>query len=120
MVRAYTAYVEDEKGRPVFQAWCRAFNITNPSEPTLEETQYSDTNGAASFVALPDDAPVDIWCLWGQTNSKYFRNVLSSDGDDIDSAVDKSHTQNTDDYALGAKAVLDYPASPVEGEIICL
>lgn len=113
--RSYTCYVEDYRGRPVSEAWCRAFDITDPANPSLVETQYSDATGAAAFTSLPDDAPVDVWCLWGN-ESKYFRNVLSSDGDDIDTAVDNSHVQNTDDYAAGYRTGTEYPTSPSTGE----
>jgi hypothetical protein len=119
MARSHTCYIEDEKGRPVAEAWCRAFNVSDPANPSLVEEQYSDATGAATFTALPDDAPVDILAIWGK-QTKYFRNVLSNDGDDIDSAVGLSHEQNTDDYAAGVKVVTEYPASPVEGEAVIL
>ena len=115
-VRTYTCYVEDEHGRPISEAWCRAFNITDPANPVLVETQYSGATGAASFVALPDDAPVDVWVTWGG-QIIYFRNVLSSDGDDIDVAVVNSHIQNTDTYAYGYRTGTSFPASPEQGAV---
>ena len=115
-VRTYNCYVEDSSGRPVSEAWCRAWNITDPANPVLVETQYTDATGKAAFVALPDDAPVDVSAIWG-SNVKYFRNVLSNDGDDIDTAVDSSHTQNTDAYAKGYRTGTSFPASPATGEV---
>jgi len=116
MARSHTCYIVDDKGRPVAEAWCRAYNVSDPANPALVETQYSDATGAANFTALPDDAPVDISAIWGK-NVKYFRNVLSSDGDDIDSAVDNSHVQNTDDYAAGYRTGESFPSEPSAGEM---
>lgn len=117
MARSHTLYVEDEKGRAIAEAWCRAYNVTDPANPILVETQYSGATGAATFTALPDDAPVDIEIIWGKL-SLWKRNVLSSSGASIDTAVLYSHVQNTDLYAAGVKVVGSYPGSPVEGEMV--
>ncbi len=114
--RTYDCVVEDDKGRPVAEAWCRAFDVTDPANPSLVETQYSDATGTAAFVALPDDAPVDILIVWGK-NVKYQRNVFSSGGEDIDDAVDKMHDQNTDLYAKGVRTGTSFPSSPIDGEL---
>ncbi len=114
-VRTYNCYVEDGRGRPVINAWCRAWNISDPSNPVLVETQYTDVTGKAAFVALPDDAPVDVSAIWSN-QFKYFRNVISNDGDDVDTAVDSQHTQNTDAYAKGYRTGTSFPSPAAEGE----
>ena len=115
-VRSYTCYVVDEKGRPIAEAWCRAFSITDPANPILVETQYSSATGSANFVALPDNAPVDVWATWGGQTT-YFRNVLSSTGAAIDVAVFNTHVQNTDLYAKGYRTGASFPALPATGEV---
>jgi len=108
--------VEDDKGRPVAEAWCRAYNITDPANPVLVETQYTSATGTASFTALPDDAPVDIIAIWG-LQVKYYRNVFSTSGASIDTAAGQAHDQNTDLYAKGIRAGTSFPATPGDGEI---
>ena len=118
-VRTYDCKVEDSKGRVIAEAWCRAYNVADPANPVLVETQYSGGDGIAHFVALPDNAAVDVQAIYGNL-SIWFRNVFSVGGDDIETANALQHTQNTDDYAAGLLVVTEYPGSPVEGEMVVL
>jgi len=114
MARSYTVQVENEYGKPIASAWCRAYDVTDMANPSEVEEEYTDGNGQATFTELPDDAPVDVLIIWGKT-SLWKRNVLSSGGDDIDTAVLNTHEQNTDDYAKGYKTGTEFPASPQTG-----
>ena len=116
MARTYDCVVEDDKGRPIAEAWCRAYNITDPANPVLVETQYTSGTGTASFTALPDDAPVDIIAIWG-LQVKYYRNVFSTSGASIETAEGQAHDQNTDLYAQGIRTGTSFPATPGDGEI---
>lgn len=116
-VRTYDLLVEDQyTGRPIANALCEAYNITDPANPVLVETQETNGLGYAYFVALPDDAPVDILAKFAMRVKRYV-NVFGSGGDDLDSAVAKAHEQNTDLYANGFRTGTSFPSNPLPGEI---
>ena len=116
MARSYTVQVENEVGKPIAQAWCRAYNVTDMANPVQVEEEYTDGSGQATFTELPDDAPVDVLIIWG-TTSLWKRNVLSSSGASIDTAVLNTHVQNTDLYAKGYRTGTSFPGTPGEGEM---
>ena len=68
MARSFKICVQDDKGRPIACAWCRAFKSTDNTEV---ETQYTDGSGNATFVALTDNVDCYIMALWG-VQSKFF------------------------------------------------
>ena len=117
MAWAYTLRnIRDSAGRTISEAWCRAWNATDPANLVLVETTYSTADGNAVFTALTDSVQIDISVIWGN-NVQWYRNVHSSDGDDIDDAVDASHTQNTDNYAKGIRIGTSFPSTPSNGEM---
>jgi hypothetical protein len=94
--REYTLRgVTDDKGRPIAEAWCRAYNSSDQTNLTLVETRYTNEDGMTTFRFLPAADPVDICVIWG-SHVIWYRNVFDSDGSSIDDAVTKAHTQNTD------------------------
>ena len=117
MARSYDlTNVTDDNGRAIGQAWCRAWNVTDPANPVLVEEQFTSGSGTAFFTALPDTAPVDISVIWGN-NCKWYRNVFASTGAEIDDAVTDAHTQNTDLYADGVRTGTAFPGTPATGEL---
>lgn len=108
-VRTYTLRgVTDDKGRPIAEAWCRAYNSSDQTNLVLVETRYTNEYGIAEFRFLPDDAPVDIEVIWG-SHVVWYRNVFNVDGSSIEDVVDKAHTQNTDTKLTtdGSTALID-------------
>ncbi len=67
----------DEKGRPLSNVWCRAYNATTSA---LAETQYTDSAGTCTFTTLPEDANVNICAVWGN-NAKWLYNIYSATQD---------------------------------------
>jgi len=78
VARSYTtrAFVDD-KGLPLINAWCRAFNA---STSALIETQYTGSTGTATFTTLPEDVNVNICCVWG-TKVVWLYNIFSATQD---------------------------------------
>jgi hypothetical protein len=107
--RCYTVRQNDERGKPIFLAECKAFNAVTGE---LVETQYTD-NGIARFVALPDDAPVNIEVRWDK-QFRLYQNVYEAEGNEINDMVSNAHIQNTDDYTNGVQVTTE-PATPPEG-----
>jgi len=91
--------IRDEKGRPVQNAECRAYNATNATDMPLVEIEWSDADGSATFTELPSAAPVDIEIIYGE-HTQWITNVFNTDGSALETAVTLAHTQNTD-TALG-------------------
>jgi hypothetical protein len=86
------------------------------ANPVQVEEEYTDGNGQATFTELPDNAPVDVEIIWGK-QTVWKRNVLSSSGATIDTAVLNSHVQNTDLYAKGYRTGTSFPGTPGTGEM---
>lgn len=95
-LRLYTLRgITDDKGRPIAEAECRAYNSSDQTNLVLVETRYTDGNGIAEFRFLPSNAPVDICVTWG-SHVQWYRNVFNTDGSSLETAVSLAHTQNTD------------------------
>ncbi len=78
MARTYILRnLTDEKGRALCNVWCRAYNGTTGA---LAETQYTDSSGTCTFIALPEDANVNICATWG-LNSRWFYSIFSATQD---------------------------------------
>ena len=80
MARSFKICVQDNKGRPIACAWCRAFRNDTQAEV---ETQYTDVNGSATFSALPDNVDCYIIALWG-VQSKFFFSEATIGNTEID------------------------------------
>jgi hypothetical protein len=107
--RSYTVRQNDERGKPIFLAECRALNMTTGA---LIDTKYTD-NGIAVFDNLPFDAPVNIEVRWDK-QFRLYENVYEASGGAIKTLVEESHVQNTDDYTKGVQVTTE-PASPAVG-----
>ena len=107
--REYTLTgVEDNNGRPVALATCKAYNSTDPANLVYVEEKETNANGSCTFSALPDDAPVDIICQWGSpATTRSFRNIFIVSGELIDQAVAKMHTRNADTHMGAVDADID-------------
>uniref|UniRef100_A0A6M3ILD0 Uncharacterized protein n=1 Tax=viral metagenome TaxID=1070528 RepID=A0A6M3ILD0_9ZZZZ len=92
MARSYTVrnLVDDNKGRPLANVWCRAFNA---STSALVETQYTDATGACTFTTLPDDANINLCAVWGN-NVKWMYNIFSATQDLLYLSVTDAVIQN--------------------------
>ena len=80
MARSFKICVQDDKGRPIACAWCRAYKSTDNTEV---ETQYTDASGNATFVALTDNVDCYIIALWG-VQSKFFFSEATIGNTEID------------------------------------
>jgi hypothetical protein len=97
MARTYSLKsVTDKNGQSVALAACYAYNATDPNNLTLVETQYTDANGNATFVALPDTGTIDVNVQWGSGNNYWVYDVGDVTSDSLIDAVNKKHTQGTD------------------------
>ena len=88
MARSFKICVQDDKGRPIACAWCRAFRNDTQAEV---ETQYTDGNGSATFSALPDNVDCYIIALWSN-KAKYFfseATIGTTEIDDLAITTDK-------------------------------
>jgi len=88
MARSFKICVQDDKGRPIACAWCRAFRNDTQAEV---ETQDTDGNGLATFSALPDNVDCYIIALWSN-KAKYFfseATIGTTEIDDLAITTDK-------------------------------
>jgi len=93
-MRAFTiGNFVDDNGRIVINAWARAFKV---SDQSLVETQYSDTSGNISFVALGDTDDIFIIVMWGNPkNTRYFWSEAPATMDEIQEGSTYGKVRNT-------------------------
>jgi len=108
--RSYTVRQNDERGKPIFLAECKAYNMTTGA---LIDTKYTD-NGIAVFDNLPFDARVNIEVRWDK-QYRLYENVYEASGGQVLTLVNQSHVQNTDDYVEGTRT--SEPFTPAVGEV---
>jgi len=88
MARSFKICVQDDKGRPIACAWCRAFRNDTQAEV---ETQYTGASGNATFTTLPDNIDCYIIALWSN-KAKYFfseATIGTTEIDDLAITTDK-------------------------------
>ena len=75
MARSFTLRkVADKRGNSVMGATCEGYNATTG---LVVETQYSDTNGDATFTTLPDAGTVtNIKISWGLGNVEWRPDIF--------------------------------------------
>ncbi len=104
MARTYVLRnLTDDNGKPLYQAWCRAYNV---STGALVETQYTDTAGTCTFTTLPEDANVKILCIAGKSFVKWFYNIFSATQDLLYLSVTDAIIQNLSVSKLTAGSLL--------------
>ena len=73
-----TAPIVDTYGNPVGNAKVEAYDVTDDS---LQETQYTNSSGVASFVALHDTNDSDLKIMWGLFNVQWRRHIFETGGE---------------------------------------
>ena len=88
MARSFKICVQDDKGRLIACAWCRAYKSTDNTEV---ETQYTDASGNATFVALPDNVDCYIMATWKKECKPFFSEATigTTEIDDLAITTDK-------------------------------
>ena len=88
MARSHTLYnLIDKKGRTLSDVPCEAYRVDTDA---FVERQYTDTDGNAEFVALPDTVDCYILATWGNQVQRFYSEAppglgdLAGDLDDID------------------------------------
>uniref|UniRef100_A0A6M3L5J3 Uncharacterized protein n=1 Tax=viral metagenome TaxID=1070528 RepID=A0A6M3L5J3_9ZZZZ len=90
--RSYTLRnLTDDKGRPLSNVWCRAYNADTSA---LVDTQYTDSAGSCTFATLPDNANVNVLAVWG-TNAKWYYNVFAETQDIMYGVLTVDHIDAT-------------------------
>lgn len=72
-----TAPIVDTYGNPVGNAKVEAYDVTDDS---LQETQYTNSSGIASFTALHDTNDSDLKIMWGLFNVTWRRHIFETGG----------------------------------------
>ena len=93
MARSFKICVQDDKGRPIACAWCRAFRNDTQAEV---ETQYTDGSGNATFTSLPDNTDCYIIALWGVQSKFFFSEATIGNTEISDVSISKLTVGNLD------------------------